>query len=133
MASHPMIERIRDHLDAGGAEPLSRQVSAWIWREVIEGGLPSGERLPTVREMAIALEVSPRSVERAYRELERLGVAATRPGEGTFIALSPPPEQERARRRAFAEICREAVERSRELGFDVDELLDEIREWRSPS
>ncbi|TVR63282.1 MAG: GntR family transcriptional regulator [Gemmatimonadales bacterium] len=133
MASHPLIERIRIYLDPGAAEPLSRQVSAWIWREVVEGGLPSGERLPTVREMAIGLEVSPRSVERAYRELERMGVAATRPGEGTFISLSPPPEEERARRRAFAEICREAVERSRELGFNVDELLDEIRDWRSPS
>ncbi len=133
MASHPIIQRIRDHLDPGAAEPLSRQVSAWIWQEVVAGALPSGERLPTVREMAIALEVSPRSVERAYRELERLGVAATRPGEGTFIALSPPPDEERARRRAFAEICRQAVERSRELGFGVDELLDEIREWRSSS
>lgn len=109
---------------------MSRQLVETLWMEVIEGLLPTGERLPTVRQMAIALGLSPRSVQRAYRELGRLGVTATRPGEGTFVSLDPPPEHERQRRRSFAILCRETVESARELGFDVDDLLDEIREFR---
>jgi GntR family transcriptional regulator len=132
MPNHPLIARLRARLDPSGPEPLARQIVEHVWAEVVEGRLPTGERLPTVRRLAIELGLSPRSVERAYGELEKLGITVTRPGEGTFVSLSPPPEEERRRHRTFVELCRRTVAAAHELGYGVDELLDEIREYPDP-
>lgn len=133
MPDHPLIARLRPRLDPSGREPLSRQLVEQLWIEVVEGRLPTGERLPTVRRMAIALGLGPRSVERAYAELQKLGITVTRPGEGTFVSLNPPPEEERRRHRQFAELCRRTVAAADELGYGIDDLLDEIREYRTDS
>jgi GntR family transcriptional regulator len=128
-----IVELLKTDLDPSVGEPLSRQIVERVWLEVVEGRLSTGSRLPTVRELAIALGISPRSVERAYLELERLGVTSTRPGEGTFVSLSPPSDEERRRRKAFAALCREAVNRAAELGFSVEELLQALAEFRRSS
>ena len=46
------------------------------------------------------------------------------------MSISPPPEEERLRHSRFAELCRETVRQTRELGFDVDDLLEELAEFR---
>ena len=53
------------------------------------GLLRPGDQLPRVREVAQALAVNPNTVHKAYRELERAGLARARPGRGTFITRSP--------------------------------------------
>jgi GntR family transcriptional regulator len=111
--------------------PISKLIVDGIWLDVVEGALVSGERLPTARQVAVELGVSPRSVEQAYRELAARGVVATRPGEGTFISLRPPSAEERARHRRFAELCSETYSRARRLGFSVEELIDALAEFRS--
>jgi GntR family transcriptional regulator len=92
--------------------------------------IESGERMPTVRELAIQLGVSPRTVTWAYQELERLGVAQTRPGEGTFVSLSPASDEVRRKRREFLALCREAVLQAETLGFGVDDLIGALAEYR---
>lgn len=130
-ASHPLIDRLKSRLQQGSAEPISKLIVDDVWLAVVEGTLESGERLPTARQIAVGLGVSPRTVDRAYRELEDRGVAATRPGEGTFISLAPPPAEERERHRRFGELCRQSFEDARELGFTVDDLIDALAEFRS--
>lgn len=113
------------------AEPVAHTVVEELWLAVVEGSLESGERLPTSRELAIALGVSPRSIERAYEDLERRGVIVSRPGAGTYVNIAPPPEEERARHQAFAALCRDTVERTTALGFAIDELIDALAEYRT--
>lgn len=127
----PITQRLAERLTENTGEPVAHLIVEDLWLAVVEGSLHSGERLPTTRQLAIALGVSPRSVERAYEELERRGVIATRPGEGTFVSLAPAPEAERARHQEFAALCREAVERAEHLGFSVDDLLDALAEFRT--
>ncbi|HEX7090330.1 MAG TPA: GntR family transcriptional regulator [Longimicrobiales bacterium] len=131
-ASRDMLtRRLAARLAESGGEPAAHVIVEDVWLAVVEGSLPTGERLPTTRQLAIALGVSPRSVERAYAELERRGVVATRPGEGTFVRLEPPPAEARERHREFAALCRETVARALELGFSVDELLDALADYRA--
>jgi GntR family transcriptional regulator len=110
---------------------MSRALVDGIWLEVVQGTLASGERLPTARQVAVELGISPRTVEHAYQELEARGVLATRPGEGTFISLHPPNAEERERHRRFSALCSETFSRARELGFTVEDLIDTIAEFRS--
>lgn len=126
-----LTQRLLARLAGGGDQPISRVIVDEIWLAVVQGGLDSGDRLPTAREVAVELGVSPRTVEHAYRELEERGVVASRPGEGTFISLKPPPEAERERHRQFGELCREAYERAHALGFDVNDLIDSLAEFRA--
>jgi len=50
-----------------------------------------GDRLPTVRQLAVDLRVNANTVAKVYAELERSGVLATQRGVGTFVLTSPTP------------------------------------------
>jgi GntR family transcriptional regulator len=49
------------------------------------GFLEPGDQLPTVKEVVARLAINPNTVLKAYRELEREGLIASRPGQGTFV------------------------------------------------
>jgi DNA-binding GntR family transcriptional regulator len=49
------------------------------------GYLKPGDRLPKVRDVVASLAINPNTVLKAYKELEVKGLAAGRPGQGTFI------------------------------------------------
>jgi GntR family transcriptional regulator len=131
MEADAITRRIAARLADETGEPVAHLIVEDVWLAVIQGILPSGARLPTARKLAVSLGVSPRSVDRAYAELERRGVTATRHGEGTYVSLAPPPEEERERHRELATLCREAVSRAEALGFRVDDLLDALAEFRT--
>jgi GntR family transcriptional regulator len=127
----PITQRLAFRLAERPAEPVAHLIVDDLWLAVVDGSLESGERLPTARQLAIDLGVSPRSIERAYTELERRGVIATRAGQGTFVSLAPPSEAERERHQDFADLCRRTVQRAASLGFGVDDLLDALAEFRT--
>ena len=53
--------------------------------DIVAGKLLSNDKLPSVREMSATLKVNPNTLQRAYQELERLGVVYTQRGMGTFV------------------------------------------------
>jgi GntR family transcriptional regulator len=128
---HPLMELLGARLAEGSDEPIGAMITEAIWLAVVDGTLASGERLPTARQIGIRLGVSPRTVERAYDELEARGVLASRPGEGTYISLRPPSEEERERHRRFVDLCRETYEKATALGFSVEDLVNSLTEFRS--
>lgn len=72
-------------LDSRSGVPTYLQLVEQVRRGLLLGYLVDGEKLPTVREVAAALVVNPNTVAKAYRELERAGLAAPRAGQGTFV------------------------------------------------
>jgi GntR family transcriptional regulator len=52
------------------------------------GLLVEGDQLPTVKDVVAGLAINPNTVLKAYRELERDGLVAARPGVGTFVTRS---------------------------------------------
>jgi GntR family transcriptional regulator len=52
------------------------------------GMLREGDQLPTVKDVVARLAINPNTVLKAYRELERDGLVAARPGIGTFVTRS---------------------------------------------
>ncbi len=130
MENHPLIQRLIERIALEAGEPIGGLIVDEIWLAVVEGTIPSGERLPTTRQVAIRLNVSPRTVERAYEELEERGVVRTRPGEGSFINLDLPSDAERERHRRLAELCRDALHSAADLGFGLDELIAALAEFR---
>ncbi len=76
-------------ISLGDPRPLYLQVIEQVKRRVAVGDLPPGTELPSIRELAAGLKVSVITVKRAYLELEREGVIATRQGKGSVVAEKP--------------------------------------------
>ena len=72
-------------LDARSGVPTYLQLVGQVRQAILLGYLQPGDQLPTVREVAAELTINPNTVAKAYRELEREGLAAARSGQGTFI------------------------------------------------
>ncbi|GIG28057.1 aminotransferase class I/II-fold pyridoxal phosphate-dependent enzyme [Cellulomonas marina] len=66
-----------------------RGIAAAVARCVRAGDLAVGDRLPTVRELARALGVSPATVSGAFRALSAVGLVASRGRAGTFVLAEP--------------------------------------------
>ena len=94
-------------LDSKGAMPLYEQLYRHIRREIEEGRLKAGERLPSKRALAAHLKISVVTVEGAYQQLLAEGYLSSRPKRGFFVlagevpslgeAPPVPPPQESAR------------------------------------
>jgi GntR family transcriptional regulator len=97
---------------------------------VVTGTLETGERLPTVRQLAIDLSVPPTTVERAYRELEELGVVSAVPGQGVVVSLRDPDRSSVERRMQLERLCREVAAQAEGLGFTLDDLMEVLAEQR---
>ena len=97
-----------------------------MWLEVVTGTLETGERLPTVRQLAIDLAVHPNTVQYAYDELETLGVLVTRQGEGTYIGLAPPDQDTLERRAQIERLCGDVAAQCRALGLSLDDIIDTL-------
>lgn len=92
------------------------------------GALVEGDRLPTAAQVAAATKVNPNTTLKAYRELERAGLAEVRQGAGTFITrslASPQTGPDSPLQAALAEWMRQA--RSEGLtGQDVTALFEAV-------
>jgi GntR family transcriptional regulator len=78
------------HLDMGANVAPYVQLVQQVKHALRLGALRDGDQLPTVREVAAQLAINPNTVLRAYRELERDGILASRQGLGTFVRHSLP-------------------------------------------
>ncbi|MEO5919643.1 MAG: GntR family transcriptional regulator [Pseudolysinimonas sp.] len=101
-------------IDSGASEPPFEQLRAQVVAGALDGTLPAGTKLPTVRALADELGLAPNTVARAYRELETAGVIETRGRSGSFVALSTD-----AAERALQEAAAGYAERARSLGVDT--------------
>src|ERR1051326_3740291 len=92
-------------VDARDATPIYAQLERGFRAAVAAGRLRPGEQLPTVRQLAVDLQVNANTAGRVYAGLERAGVIETKRGVGSFITATPahahPPREHDLRLRAF--------------------------------
>ncbi len=66
--------------------PMYAQIMEQVSQRIAIGDWPAGTKMPSIRELAIAVKVSVITVKRAYLELERNGVIITRQGKGSWVS-----------------------------------------------
>ena len=96
------------YIDSNSGIPLYIQLQEQIEQSIVSGVLQPGDKLPTVRDMAVDLTINPNTVARVYRELEQEGLLETKRGVGTYIAEEPD----------ISEIISE-----KEIEWDIEELI----------
>lgn len=108
-------------LDRGSGVATYLQLVHQVKHALRLGLLAPGDRLPTAKEVVDRLAINPNTVLKAYRELEREGLVAGRPGLGTFVqrTLGTAPVAEHARLRdALTDWVRDA----RAAGLDAEDV-----------
>lgn len=111
-------------VDSRDPTPIYAQLERGVRAAIAAGRLHPGDQLPTVRQLAVELQINANTVARVYSELERAGVLETRRGVGSFVAATPaqarPPREHERRLRAFAlRVLADAAS----AGFTSDEVI----------
>ena len=107
-------------------KPIYLQVADRICYSIVRGEIKSGEKLPSVREMAIQTGVNPNTIQRTYAEIERDGIVETKRGQGTFVKNDPSLIAS-LRVRIQTEIMETFVENMREIGLSKSEMLTAVQ------
>jgi GntR family transcriptional regulator len=127
MSAQPKSSGFRFLLDLHSGMPVYRQIMDQVRGGIASGTLTAGDQLPTVRQLAVDLEINPNTVVRAYRELEFGGLLETHQGTGTFISAQKMKRSDAERERQLTQIVGDCVARAGAAGFTVDELIEALR------
>ena len=73
------------HLDYRDVRPIYAQIIDSFKEQITAGILGTGDKLPSVRELAADLAINPNTIQRSYRSLEAEGWIVTVPGKGCFV------------------------------------------------
>lgn len=107
-------------------QPIYLQIMRRICRQVVRGELTAGAKLPSVREMAVQTGVNPNTIQRVYTELERLAIAETRRGLGSYITEDK-FRLEELREDMKSEQIGSFIADMRETGFSPEEIVEGVR------
>jgi len=117
-------------LDLKSGVPFYRQVIDQVKAAIATESLSPGDRLPTVRQLAVDLSINPNTVSRAYTELELTGLVETQMGSGTFVGSRPVERNNVERRRVLDQLCQEFLSKVSTHGFTLDDVLQNLEQRR---
>ncbi|MGF3103835.1 GntR family transcriptional regulator [Rossellomorea sp. DUT-2] len=110
------------------SKPIYLQIADRIIRGIVRTELSPGDKLPSVREMAVQSGVNPNTIQRTYSELERMDIVETRRGQGTFVT-----EKEEVlsvlNEKVQEEVIELFIKNMKELGLTKDEMLKGVERY----
>ena len=98
-------------------KPIYQQIGIYIRNDILKNNIKSGERMPSIREMAVDLEVNPNTVNRAYADLQSEEIIYNKRGIGYFI-------NDKAKEMIMQEEKKEFLEKKLPSIFDKMMLLN---------
>ncbi len=107
--------------------PMYLQIMEQIKQRIVVGDWAEGQPIPSLRQLAVDLQVSVITVKRAYYELEREGIIVTHHGKGSLVA-STPGLAERLSGQELQQHLEQAARIAAQLGMQPQELEDRLRE-----
>ena len=116
----PEVDKSLIAIDETSSVPLWMQLRNRLTYLITSGAFPAGAQLPSVREMALDLNLNYNTVNKVFRDIERDGYVVTRRGKGTFVAEVNTQNGDNAA--AAAELLVDRyLEECRELGLSEHE------------
>lgn len=112
-------------IDFRDRSPIYEQLVSCIKQLIIHGVFTENEQLPSVRSLAAELGINPNTIQKAYTELERQGIAYTVSGKGCFIADTA-ENIKKARKSEILKLLEDQAKQATELSIPLSELQDAI-------
>ena len=124
MAAERQTGGIHFLLDPTGGVPYYRQIIMQVEMAIADGRLRTGIQLPTVRALAVDLQINPNTVARAYNEMEIRGIVNTQQGTGTFISEKTIDLTPKERDEILAGLVRSFLATASSYGFTIGEATE---------
>jgi len=122
-------EAINFSLDPVNGTPIYRQIIQQIEYAILSGRMKSGDKLPTIRSLAVELKTNPNTIARAYSELEIRGILETQVGSGTYISNNKPVMEDDGLNRKIREVLGRFIHELRDLGVENKEMIKLIESF----
>ncbi|MCL2266205.1 MAG: GntR family transcriptional regulator [Treponema sp.] len=122
-------ETINFTLDPANEAPIYRQIIQQIEYAVLSGRVKKGDKLPTIRSLAVDLKTNPNTIAHAYNELEIRGVLETQVGSGTYVSDKKPVKEDDSLNRKIREVVARFIQELRDLGVENRELVKLIESY----
>lgn len=103
--------------------PIYLQLMERIQRDIISGVYKAGDRLPSVRDLAMDAAVNPNTMQKALSELERSGLVYSHRTSGRFITDDQPLIR-KMREELAGEYVRQFLAQMQDLGFEDNETVE---------
>jgi GntR family transcriptional regulator len=121
------------HIDPTDPTPVDAQLVRTIRSAIGAGLLEPGEPLPTVRQLAVDLKVGANAVSRAYTELQRQGVLATKPGVGAVVSATPADIGQEELLDELSALEDTFLRQANDLGFSLNDVIIHLDSRRRPA
>ncbi|MDR0587127.1 MAG: GntR family transcriptional regulator [Treponema sp.] len=113
-------------LENDNGVPIYRQIINQIEYAILSKRMVPGDKLPTIRALAVELKTNPNTIAKAYGELEIRGILVTQVGSGTFIS-DKKPETDNDRKQKINEIFERFMTEMKALGVSKKELMELVK------
>lgn len=110
------------------SKPIYLQIAEQVYQQIIRGEIKPGDKLPSVRDMAIQTGVNPNTIQRSYSEMEGTGVVETKRGQGTFV-IERESVVDELKQQLQQEVMTRFVESMHELGFSSQDMLKGLEQF----
>lgn len=114
--------------DFEASKPIYMQIAEQLYKKLVRKEIKPGDKLLSVREMAVQSGVNPNTIQRAYSEMERMGIVETRRGQGTFI-IEDEGIVDTLRSQFQSEVINTFVQSMRELGYTEEDMLTGLERY----
>lgn len=108
--------------------PIYQQIVDQMKREIAVGNLEAGEKLPSVRDLALAAAVNPNTMQKALAELEREGLVYSKRTAGRFVAEESGVVT-KLQEELVMEYIKNFMENMERLGYTLDETIAMIQKY----
>lgn len=108
------------------------QIADNIIEKVMSGVYPVGDKIPSVRELALQVGVNPNTIMRTYNELQTMNIIENKRGIGYFV--NPDAQQvilDSKRKEFFGQVLPEIIRQASLLGISTLELKQEIDQLKT--
>ncbi|MBP1994942.1 GntR family transcriptional regulator [Paenibacillus eucommiae] len=112
-------------------QPIYLQLVQRICRQIVRREVQPGEKLPSVRDLAVQFGVNPNTIQRVNMELERMGVVESRRGQGMFVTEDS-TRLTLMREHLKEELITKFASEMKELGYSEDEIIAGIQAFLLP-
>lgn len=109
--------------------PIWRQIVARIESAVAGGRLAPGEKVASVRDLAVEAGVNPNTMQRALAQLEQEGILRTERTSGRYVTEDA-GVLEGLRGQLASEVIAELYRKLRALGMDDDQIMAAVAAWK---
>ena len=114
------------NIDFSTSIPIYLQIIDEFKRQIVTGTLKPGDKIPSQRDLAAEIKVNANTVQRAYREMEILGLVETLRGQGTFVCQNHGIVEE-TRNEMLTNLVDDFVRAVQALGLSVEATLEVVR------